>query len=214
MNLVKIVLTVLVITISSCGHGYYSAPSLHFHNLSDDYVYDAEVNWNNKLFYKIGSERRPAASGAMTLAIKNKSDFFGPVHIKFKNGKGKIITKEFVFKNENLPKDYSVVIYFMQNDVEYFIDDRDVKEVVERNKKLQSLYEEYRAVCRDKPIKTLPELVLIPNPEICKKYMPIYKPENAAKLEKFRQLYAIQEAKREEYRKERELREAKNLEDY
>ena len=61
---------------------------------------------------------------------------FGPVHIQFQNAKGEIIKKDFIFKNENLPKDYSIEMFFSQNDVEVFVGRRDIKEIHERNKKI------------------------------------------------------------------------------
>ena len=49
--------------------------------------YDAEVNGIINYFIKL-VERIPAASGAMTLAVKI-NPIFGPVHIKFKMAKEK-----------------------------------------------------------------------------------------------------------------------------
>ena len=44
----------------------------------------------------------------------------------------------------------------MQNDVEYFVDTRDVKEVAKRDKSYKRFMKNIAQVCRDKPIKTLP----------------------------------------------------------
>ena len=85
-------------------------------------VHNIEVNWNGFDIQGSGPNLNFCSGATRSHVIK---DFFGPIHAKWENARGKILTKDFILKKSDLPSYKKrhkgntyvyVTIYFNQED--------------------------------------------------------------------------------------------------
>ena len=99
-NLIKILLSLLVLNITACVQP--SSPAIGFVNLSNDYIRNIEGDWNG--YYLHGATNLiPGGTSSQNFNVESKSHIFGPVWLKWENAAGKKFRKDFVFKKEELP---------------------------------------------------------------------------------------------------------------
>jgi hypothetical protein len=126
----KFYLTLMVVLIlNSCSAAVLS-PSVRLENSSPDggKIKNIQVIWNG---YRLLKESGPYNvcnwGGGQSFALRKKSDLFGPVHAEWQNAKGEKISKDFIFKKEDLISNpyhlSTIVLFFTQTDVEYFTSD-------------------------------------------------------------------------------------------
>jgi len=133
-----------LLTTSSCSSAPTSSPAIRFNNSSPsgEIIKKINVTWNGaKLLSRTGDFTNCGGGGHQSFNIYQESDFFGPVHVEWENASGKKLTKDFIFKKEDLPSYkyrhqahvYSyVTLYFTQSDVEYYTSDNPrIKEIEE-----------------------------------------------------------------------------------
>ena len=121
------ILSLLALSMStSCYTPYPTAPDISYKNLSNNFIREINIVWNGR---NLGGSyiEIPSGGGISSFQVRKKSDFYGPVHLSWKNAKGKTITKDFIFTREHLAdfgpkKDRATIdLYFTQDDVLMFI---------------------------------------------------------------------------------------------
>ncbi len=116
--------------VSSCANTYLS-PDIRYSNSSPNgnEIRNVQVIWNG---YNLLDLPGPISicgkgGGQQSFALRKKSDLFGPVHAEWQNAKGEKISKDFIFKKEDLISNpyhlSTIVLFFTQTDVEYFTSD-------------------------------------------------------------------------------------------
>jgi hypothetical protein len=155
-NLIKIVLIVLDLALSSCVQPH--SPAIYFDNVSNEYIRNITGDWNG--YYLHGDTLlHSGQSSSKVFSVESKSHIFGPVHLEWENAKGEKFRKDFVFKKEELPtyaktfgapKNYYNYIrfYFDQDGVEYYTSDNPDIEKIE--KEMQRVSEKSRSEFRKK----------------------------------------------------------------
>ena len=134
----KVLITILFLCLTSCGP--IMSPAIKFKNSSksNEVVRNMKVNWNGYHLLKVSGPVSTCGTSEQNFNLNNPSDFFGPVHIEWENAKGKKLTKDFIFKKEDLPnfKRYGpyiyhyVALYFTQNGLEYYTSSNpDIKKI-------------------------------------------------------------------------------------
>ena len=126
----------IILALSSCK-SYYLSPAIRFQNSSPDgsEIRNIQVIWNGyRLLDDPGPENTCFGMNQQSFTLRAKSDLFGPVHAEWENAKGKKISKDFIFKKEDLtsrPYHLSTIILFLtQSDVEYYTSDNpNIKEI-------------------------------------------------------------------------------------
>lgn len=117
------ILSLLVLSLTtSCYTPYPMAPGIFYENLSNNFIREINIVWNGR---NLGGAYKedPGVGGSSSFQVRKKSDFYGPVHISWKNAKEKVITKDFVFKEEDLIgvgstfKDGNIKLYITQDDL-------------------------------------------------------------------------------------------------
>lgn len=121
------ILSVLFLFMStSCYAPYPMAPSISYENMSNNFIREINIVWNGR---NIGGayKENPGGGGSSSFQVRKKSDFYGPVHLSWKNAEGRLITKDFIFTREHLAnfgvkKNRATIdLYFTQDDVMMFI---------------------------------------------------------------------------------------------
>lgn len=126
----KFYLTLMVVLIlNSCSTAVLS-PSVRIQNSSPDggQIKNIEVIWNGyRLLKTTGPKNTCFGMDEQSFALRKKSDLFGPVHAEWQNAKGEKISKDFIFKKEDLTSNpyhlSTIVLFFTQTDVEYYTSD-------------------------------------------------------------------------------------------
>ncbi len=127
---------VICLALISCANAYLS-PIVRIQNSSPDgsEIKNIKVVWNG---YRLLKESGPYDvcnwGGSQSFGLKKKSDLYGPVHAEWQNAKGEKISKDFIFKKEDLTSDpyhlSTIILFFTQTDVEYFTSDNpNIKEI-------------------------------------------------------------------------------------
>lgn len=132
----KGILFVMCLVLSSCASAYLS-PDVKYRNSTSDgsEIKNIKVIWNgHPLLERSGPYNLCRSGGGQSFALRKKSDLFGPVHTEWENAKGEIITKDFIFKKEDLTSNpyylSSIILFFTQSDVEYYTSDNPrIKEI-------------------------------------------------------------------------------------
>ena len=119
------ILSLLVLSMSiSCYTPYPKAPSISYENLSNNFIRELTIEWNERRIPG-AYEKDPGVGGSSSFQVRQKSDFYGPVHISWKNAKGKVIAKDFVFKEEYLSgwnfDNARINLYITQDDLLMFV---------------------------------------------------------------------------------------------
>ncbi len=120
----------MCLTINSCANSYLS-PLISFKNSSPEgkEIKNIQVIWNGyKLLDDPNSVNVCGRGGfQQSFTLRKKSDLFGPVHAEWENAKGKKISKDFIFKEEDLTsRPYhlsTIMLFFTQSEVEYYTSD-------------------------------------------------------------------------------------------
>jgi len=122
------ILSVLMLFLTtSCFTPYPTAPSVNYENMSNNFIREMDIVWSGRYVSKSYHGLPPGLSGVVSFDLRQKSDFYGPVHISWKNAQGKTIVRDFVFKKEHLPdfdnkkKRSHINLYFTQDDVLIFV---------------------------------------------------------------------------------------------
>lgn len=130
----------MIIGLCSCKT-YYLSPSIRFQNSSLDgnEIRNIQVIWNGyRLLKESGPENTCFGMNERSFTLAKKSDLFGPVHAEWENAKGKKISKDFIFKKEDLTsRPYhlsTIILFFTQSDVEYYTSDNPRIKEIEREK--------------------------------------------------------------------------------
>jgi uncharacterized protein YodC (DUF2158 family) len=125
----KKLLFIMCLALCSCASAYLS-PSVRFQNSSSDgsEIRNIQVVWNGyRLLKESGPFNACKYGGGQSFALRKKSDLFGPVHAQWQNAKGEKISKDFIFKKEDLASNpyhlSTIVLFFTQTDVEYYTSD-------------------------------------------------------------------------------------------
>ncbi len=130
----------------SCQASYVkSSPTIKLRNSTADgsLIKNIRIIWNEYELLgsrlQVGSDVGRCGLSGESFNLKHEPDFFGPVHVEWENAQGQKLTKDFVFKKEDLPSYkyrgqqdvYSyVTLYFGQSDVEYYTSDNPrIKEI-------------------------------------------------------------------------------------
>jgi hypothetical protein len=217
----KIIAILILLNVVSCGR-YMSSPRIGFFNMSDDYVYEINGRWNG--YYVNGYDKlSPGGTPSLSFNVKYPSHFFGPVHLQFRNAKGELITKDFAFTKDRLPNTRyhnfdNVYIFFTQNGMEILTDKegrskkhpQHLKEIENNLQRTAKFGREYDIACSKgsaTSIYTIRELPL--SQSECRAKMPIYRPENMARINQYRKLYDAYEAKKTEAAREYKEKKAK-----
>lgn len=149
MKIISVTLLVICL-LSSTSCAARLAPAIEITNNSSNgkVLKNIKVNWNG--FNVLGVPDLGACSEATRFHyIKN---FFGPVHAEWENAKGKKLTKDFIFKKEDLPsykkrgrkgsKYTYVTLYFTQSDMEYYTSDNPNIKAIESKKAVPCLIQD------------------------------------------------------------------------
>ena len=129
----KLLLFLSLTIIVSCAKP--TSPGLTYRNMSykGALIKNIKVIWNG--YRPVGaSDLEFCGVHAQSYNLDRDSDFFGPVHVEWENAKGEKLSKDFVFKKEELPSmknrhkpglenDSYVDLYFTQNDVQHYTSD-------------------------------------------------------------------------------------------
>lgn len=126
----------MILGLSSCQN-YYLSPSVSYRNASPDgsEISNIQVIWNGyRLLKNNWSYDLCRSGGGQSFTLLKKSDLFGPVHAEWENAKGKKISKDFIFKKEDLTSGpyhlSTIILFFTQDDVEYYTSDNPrIKEI-------------------------------------------------------------------------------------
>ncbi len=126
----------MILELSSCKT-YYLSPDVQYRNSSPDgsKIQNIQVIWNGyHLLERSGPYDLCRSGGGQSFTLRKKSDLFGQVHAEWENAKGKKISKDFIFKKEDLtsnPYHLSyIILFFTQSDVEYYTSDNpNIKEI-------------------------------------------------------------------------------------
>ena len=158
--------------LGSCSLYYWAnmpklMPSISFKNASPagEDIQNIKVNWNGYgLLSKIGPYGICQSGGGQSFYLKNESDFFGLVEVKWQNASGEIIRKSFEFKRDDLPSFdrrhkpdvYSkIILFFTQTNVEYYTSDHPNFREIQRQKQGNWVYkwfeDEYTHKCVNDP---------------------------------------------------------------
>ncbi len=137
----KICITLAIILgLSSCK-SYYLSPSVRFQNSSRDgsEIRNIQVIWNGYNLLKVSGPKDSCfGMDEQSFAVRREPDIFGPVHAEWENAKGDKISKDFIFKKDDLtsrPYHLSTIyLFFTQTDVEYYTSDNPNIKKIEREK--------------------------------------------------------------------------------
>ena len=132
---------VMILGLCSCK-SYYLSPDVRYRNSSADgsEVKNIKVVWNEyRLLERSGPYDVCRSGGGQSFALRKKSDLFGPVHAEWQNAKGEKVSKDFIFKKEDLtsrPYHLSIItLFFTQSDVEYYTsDNHNIKQIEEEKR--------------------------------------------------------------------------------
>lgn len=138
----KKILFAMCLGLSSCASEYLS-PSVMFRNSSSDgsEIKNIKVIWNGyRLLERSGPYDLCRAGGGQNFTLRKQSHLYGPVHAEWENAKGEKISKDFVFKKEDMPTFkrsifgkhvyHIIILFFTQSDVEYYTSDNpNLKEI-------------------------------------------------------------------------------------
>lgn len=122
----KIILSLALLAMSACisvGEPKLESPVVYFSNASPSPIRNIRVYWVNNTVLSLDA-LNPGDSRSQSFYMHNSSNFFGLVKVTWLNISGDMITREFYFRENNLPsiKDHStynyVQIYFDQHDLE------------------------------------------------------------------------------------------------
>lgn len=126
--------------LSSCANSYLS-PDIQYRNSSKDgsEIKNIKVIWNGyRLLKESGPFNACKYGGGQSFAIKKRSDLFGSVHAEWENAKGEKISKDFIFKKEDLTSNpyhlSTIILFFTQSDIEYYTSDNPNIKEIERRK--------------------------------------------------------------------------------
>lgn len=128
-KVLKILSALFLFMSTSCYASHPFAPGIWYENMSNNFIRELTITWNGRNIpgaYKMN----PGGTGSSSFQVRNKSDFYGPVHISWKNVKGKVITRDFIFKEEYLIgagwsfEDATINLYITQDDVLMFVRER------------------------------------------------------------------------------------------
>lgn len=157
----------IVLVLSSCNTTYLS-PDIQYRNSSSDgsKIQNIQVIWNGyHLLKESGPFNACKYGGGQSFTLIKKSDLFGPVHAEWENAKGKKISKDFIFRKEDLTsRPYhlsTIILFFTQSDVEYYTSDNPRIKEIEWEKSgnwVNKWFEEegkYRCVNDAKEVKRL-----------------------------------------------------------
>ncbi len=132
------IMFLMALNLSSCANSAYLSPSVKFKNSSPNgsEIRNIQVIWNGYRLLDNPNSVNVCGQGGFqqSFALKKKSDLFGPVHAEWENAKGEKISKDFVFRKEDLASDpyhlSDVFLFFTQSDVEYYTSDNpNIKEI-------------------------------------------------------------------------------------
>lgn len=127
----------MCLALSSCASAYLS-PDVKYSNSSLDgsEIKNIQVIWNGYHLLDLPGPINLCGKGGgeQSFALQKKSDLYGPVHAEWQNAKGEKISKDFIFKKEDLTSDpyhlSTIILFFTQTDVEYFTSDNpNIKEI-------------------------------------------------------------------------------------
>lgn len=138
----------MILGLNSC-ESYYSSPSVRLQNSSPDgsEIRNIQVNWNGYHLLKTSGPKNTCfGRDEQSFTLKKKSDLFGPVHAEWENAKGEKISKDFIFKKDDLPsftkgKNYGhyeyplIILFFTQESVEFYTSDNPNLKQIEREKR-------------------------------------------------------------------------------
>lgn len=117
------------------------SPAMTYKNFSEngETVKNVKVIWSGT-HLRTGDMGR-CSDRSEIFGVYKYSDFFGHVHAEWENAKGEKLTKDFVFKKEDLPsyktrykRGVYVILYFSQTDLEYYTSDNPNIEKIKEEK--------------------------------------------------------------------------------
>ena len=142
----KIFSILVFVLLIGCSGPKKEAPAIYFSNASSGTIYDIQCNWAGKNKLTL-SALNPGDSRAQSFVARDE-DFFGPVAVSWKDEKGVRMTKDFVFRTENLPsisdhEFYSYVqLYFMSEGLE--VVSSDVADISGKTQMMDRILTKYR----------------------------------------------------------------------
>jgi len=136
------VMLLIALAISSCSP--VMSPAFVYMNASESGgdIKNVSVVWSGYRLLDIPGPINICGKGGIeqNLFLKKESDLFGPVHAEWENAKGDKISKDFIFKKEDMPTFkrsafgqyvyHKIILFFTQTDVEYYTSDNpNIKEI-------------------------------------------------------------------------------------
>ena len=130
-----IYIMLLVVFLSSCSS--VMSPAFVYKNSSKNGndIKNINVTWNGYHLLDTPSTINLCGKGGgeQNFFLKKESDLYGLVHTEWENAKGEKISKEFIFKKEDMPTFkrsifgkhvyHKIILFFTQTDVEYYTSD-------------------------------------------------------------------------------------------
>lgn len=115
---------IIALLVTSCAVvSTKESPVIYFSNASQSPIKDIRCDWANNTALTLPA-LAPGDSRSQSFYISRNADFFGLVKVTWVNDQGDNVTREFYFRENNLPSidDHStynyVQIYFDQHDLE------------------------------------------------------------------------------------------------
>lgn len=142
----KIFLVLASLLLASCM-ATEESPVIYFSNVSLAPVRDIECDWVGQKTLRL-PELNPGDSRSQSFYIRGNSDFFGAIVMSWRNDRGEKITREFSFRENNLPSIHDKTTY---NYVQFYLDQEeleivssDAPDLSGKTRKMERLLQKYR----------------------------------------------------------------------
>lgn len=131
----KKIYVLVVAILTSCSP--VMSPAFVYSNASSDgsEIRNIHVVWNQYHLLDRSGPINVCGKGGIeqNFTLQKQSDLFGPVHAEWENAKGEKISKDFIFKKEDMPTFkrsifgkhvyHVIILFFTQSDLEYYTSD-------------------------------------------------------------------------------------------